>query len=163
MRIAAAVACALLLAGVPTPPAAAGIVRCEAADGRVTYSNRECPPETKAVRSVEMTPPVVVHGKDGAAAKPAGAGATAKPAAAGASAKPAAAGAAGRQSRNPAGDDAELRAQLAKQRAECDARQQEIERLRQQRDGAGGEARPAAQQALRRAEDDYRALCPRRR
>jgi hypothetical protein len=146
MRTPTAIACALLLAGLALRPAAAGIVRCESADGRVTYSNKECPADTRTVRSVDLAPPVVVHDKGRAQPKP-----------------PATPAGAPRASREPTADDPELRAQLAKQRAECDARLKEIERLRQDRDGAGGEARPAAQKALRRAEDDYRALCPRRR
>jgi hypothetical protein len=147
MHTPTAIACALLLASFALrPAAAAGIVRCESADGRVTYSNTECPAGSRAVRSVDLAPPVVVHDKGRAAAKP-----------------PAAPAGAPKAARGPAADDAELRAQLAKQRAECDARLKEIERLRQDRDGAAGEAGATAQQALRRAEDDYRALCPQRR
>ena len=65
MRIAPVAICVALLAAANSGLAAA-IVRCEGPDGRVTYSNNECPPNTKAVRQVDLAPPVVVH--DGAPA-----------------------------------------------------------------------------------------------
>jgi hypothetical protein len=45
---------ALLLAGLmpAAPVASQAIQRCEAADGRVSYSNAECPPGTRPVRAV---------------------------------------------------------------------------------------------------------------
>jgi Domain of unknown function (DUF4124) len=47
----------LLLAGLTLAPATgvfaqSAITRCEGADGRVSYSNAECPPGTRAVRPV---------------------------------------------------------------------------------------------------------------
>ena len=36
------------------------VQRCEAKDGTVTYSNRECPAGTKPVRKVDTSPPVSV-------------------------------------------------------------------------------------------------------
>lgn len=46
---------ALLLAGLMPPAAPVAsqtIQRCEAADGRVSYSNAECPPGTRPIRAV---------------------------------------------------------------------------------------------------------------
>lgn len=36
------------------------VQRCEAKDGTVTYSNRECPAGTKPVRNVNTSPPISV-------------------------------------------------------------------------------------------------------
>lgn len=40
-------------------PAWAQIQRCEGADGKITYSNENCPQGTKAVRKVDTRPPVL--------------------------------------------------------------------------------------------------------
>lgn len=39
---------------------AQGVQRCESADGKVTYSNTQCPDGTKPVRSVNTSPPVAI-------------------------------------------------------------------------------------------------------
>lgn len=39
---------------------AQGVQRCESADGKVTYSNTQCPEGTSAVRKVNTSPPVAV-------------------------------------------------------------------------------------------------------
>ena len=55
--------CALPLAclfGAATA-AAQGVQRCESADGKVTYSNTQCPEGTSAVRKVNTSPPVAVE------------------------------------------------------------------------------------------------------
>lgn len=39
---------------------AQAVQRCESADGKVTYSNTQCPDGTKPVRSVNTSPPVAV-------------------------------------------------------------------------------------------------------
>lgn len=141
---------ALLMAGLACD--AATIVRCEAADGRVTYSNAECPPETKAVRNVEQSPPVVVHGGQQPAAKTTGIRPLASP-------QPGTR----RRSDDPARLDQELTDQLAEQRRECEARLREMQRLRDDLEATSGGARASAELALRRSQDDYRALCPRQR
>lgn len=152
MRIAtAALAClVLLLAGLAGD--AAAIVRCESADGKVTYSNGDCPPNTRLVRRVEPSPPVVVHDS---ARPPAKSGEARPPA----KAEPSRA----RREESPAQIDEELKAQLAEQRRECDARARELQRLQDELNAAAPEHRASAELALRRAQDDYRALCPRQR
>jgi hypothetical protein len=47
----------VLLFGVGTA-SAEGVQRCESADGKVTYSNTQCPEGTSAVRKVNTSPPV---------------------------------------------------------------------------------------------------------
>lgn len=55
---------ALCLTGVllafDIPARAQGVQRCESGDGKVTYSNTQCPDGTKPVRSVNTSPPVAV-------------------------------------------------------------------------------------------------------
>src|SRR5512137_115823 len=147
----AALACLALLGAVHAPDAAA-IVRCESADGKVAYSNGDCPPNTKLVRKIEPTPPIVVHDS---ANPPAKAG-DARPPAKVEPSRP-------RRSENPAQVDEELNAQLAEQRRECEARTRELQRLQDDVNAAEPANRASAELALRRAQDDYRALCPRQR
>lgn len=147
----ALVACAALLAAALARDATA-IVRCESADGKVTYSNTECPSGTQVVRNVELSPPVVVHDAAAAAARSGGT----RPAPRLEPARP-------RRDENPVQVDEELTAQLAAQRRECDARLRQIRQLQEDLDAAAAQARASAELALRRAQDDYRALCPRQR
>lgn len=65
LQWATALACAL--AAVAT--AAQTVQRCEAADGRVTYSNTQCPPGTEPVRKVNTDPPVRVDEQAAAKAR----------------------------------------------------------------------------------------------
>lgn len=151
MRSAIAVACAALLAAAAARGAEA-IIRCESADGKVTYSNGECPPNTRQVRRVELSPPIVVH--DGAqppAKLPA------------AKAAPTITPAPPRRARDPVQEDRELTAQLAEQRRECEARARDVQRLQDELAAASADARASAELALRRAQDDFRGLCPRPR
>ena len=133
-------------------PALAAIVRCEAADGKVTYSNTECPPNTKMVRKVEPSPPVVVH--DGGRAP--GKAGDDRPVAKLEASRP-------RRVEDPVQIDEELSAQLAEQRRECEARARELQRLQDDINDATPAARASTELSLRRAQDDYRALCPRQR
>lgn len=151
MRLATfTLACTALLAA-GFAPGAAAIVRCETADGRVIYSNSDCPPNSKLVRKVEQSPPVVANPGRRPPARP---GEAAPPARVQASPS--------RGADDPARIDEELSAQLAEQRRECDARARELQRL--QDDVAASPAnRASAELALRRAQDDFRALCPRPR
>lgn len=152
MRIATAVlACAALL-GAGLARDAAAIVRCESADGKVTYANSDCPPNTRLVRKIEPTPPVVVHDRAGPAAK---AGEPRPPAKVEAS-RP-------RRTDDPVQLDEELSAQLAEQRRECEARARDLQRLQDDVGAASPASRASAELTLRRAQDDYRALCPRQR
>jgi hypothetical protein len=50
----------VVLATAWTTAAAQTVQRCEAADGKVTYSNSACPDGTKSVRQVNTTPPIAV-------------------------------------------------------------------------------------------------------
>jgi Domain of unknown function (DUF4124) len=43
-----------------TPVLAETVQRCESADGKVTYSNTQCPAGTSATRKVNTSPPVAV-------------------------------------------------------------------------------------------------------
>jgi hypothetical protein len=142
----------MLLAAGALQVAAAAIVRCESADGRVVYSNTECPPDTKMVRKVEQTPPVVIH----EGSRPPEKKADRQPAAAIERSRP-------KPPADPIQEDRQLTEQLAAQRRECDARLREIERLRHDLEAASDTARASAELALRRAQDEYRALCPRQR
>lgn len=47
-----------LIAALLASAVAAEIQRCEAPDGKVTYSNESCPPGTTAVKKVDTRPPV---------------------------------------------------------------------------------------------------------
>lgn len=58
MRGVVATAAALIAAGAMAQQMQ--VSRCEAKDGTVTYSNRECPPGTTPVRKVNTSPPVTV-------------------------------------------------------------------------------------------------------
>jgi len=151
MRAATALACAALLAGSLVRDAAA-IVRCEDAAGKVTYSNTDCPSDTRLVRKVEPKPPVIVHDDARGAAKPAGG----QPRA---GSRPAST----RSAAQPVQEDPQLSAQLAEQRRECEARSRELQRLQEDLDAAPATARASAELALRRAQDDYLGLCPRKR
>jgi hypothetical protein len=131
---------------------AAAIVRCESADGKVTYSNSDCPPNTKAVRSIDLSPPVEVHERERPSAKGAAARAPAR-------VEPSRA----RPADNPAQVDEELNAQLAERRRACEARAREMQRLHDDVNAAAPDNRASAELALRRAQDDYKALCPRQR
>jgi len=151
MRLAIAAACATLLAAGPLS-AVAAIVRCEAADGKVTYSNTECPPDTKMIRKVEPSPPVVVH--DGG--RPQARAGDDRPVVKLEASRP-------RRVEDPIQIDEELNAQLAEQRRECEARARELQRLQDEVNAAAPSARASAELSLRRAQDDYRGLCPRQR
>ena len=148
----AIVLCAALLVTTGRVGTAATIVRCEGADGKVTYSNAECPPQTRPVRKVEPSPPIVVH--DGS-----------QPAARSGSGRASISAPPGRPRGNddPVQLDQELEAQLAEQRRECDARARDLQQLQADLTATSGSARASAELALRRAQDDYRALCPRPR
>lgn len=151
MRLATATACAMLLAA-GLSPALAAIVRCEAADGKVTYSNTDCPLNTKMVRKVEPSPPVVVHDGGGPKAR----AGDDRPVVKLETSRP-------RRVEDPVQIDEELSAQLAEQRRECEARARELQRLQDDVNEAPPAARASAELSLRRAQDDYRALCPRQR
>jgi hypothetical protein len=144
-------ACAVLLAGALLGEASAQIVRCQAADGGVVYSNSDCPPNTKLVRRIDQSPPVVVH--DGA--RPAAKASERQPAAVERS-RP-------RPAPDPLREDRELTEQLALQRQECESRARDLRSLQEELVAAPADSRAAAELMLRRAQEDYRALCPRQR
>ena len=151
MRPAIALVCsALLSAGIASP--AAAIVRCESADGKVTYSNTDCPPKTREVRRVDESPPVVIHeGGKAAAAEwaPRGASRIEK-------CKP-------RRPTDPVQQDQQLTAQIAAQQRDCEARERQLQHLQDDLAAASPANRSSAEMALRRAQDEYQALCPKKR
>lgn len=150
MRIATLFSCAALLAAAFSGSAAA-IVRCESADGKVTYSNTECPPNTRQVRKVNEAPPIIVH--DGKAV------ATGEPPAPAAQriekARP--------RPTNPTQDDQQLTAQIVAQQRECESRERQLLHLQADFDAAAPANRSSTELALRRAQDEYHALCPKKR
>jgi isoleucyl-tRNA synthetase len=56
----ASVCCAGILAAVHDSAAANTVHRCEGPDGKVTYSNTQCPAGTSPTRKVDTAPPVSV-------------------------------------------------------------------------------------------------------
>ena len=152
MRLATATLACLVLLATGVSREAAAIVRCESTDGKVTYSNSDCPPSTKQVRKIELSPAIVVH--DGE--RPPDKAGEARPPA---RVEPSRA----RRTEDPVQIDEELKAQLAEQRRECEARARELQRLQEDLNAASSANRASAELALRRAQDDYKALCPRQR
>lgn len=149
MRSAITCTCATLL--VALTGNAAAIVRCESADGKVTYSNTECPANTRQVRKVEQSPPVVVHdGKTTAARDD-----DTKQGQRIEKAKP--------RTTDPAREDQQLTAQIAAQQRDCEARERQLQHLQGDLAAAPAANRSSAELALRRAQDEYQALCPKRR
>jgi hypothetical protein len=138
-----------LSAGVATE--AAAIVRCEAPDGKVTYSNTECPQSTRLVRRVDESPPVVVH-----EGKRAVRDAEPRPPARIEVARP-------RAPADPVQEDQQLTAQIAAQQRECGTRARQLQHLQDDLAAALPATRSSAELALRRAQDEYQALCPKRR
>jgi hypothetical protein len=151
MRNAIPFACAALLAAGLISDAAA-IVRCEGADRKVTYSNTECPPNTRQVRKVDESPPVIVH--DGKAA--AASDAEPRPPARIEKAKSRAAAA------DPLQQDRQLTAQIAAQQRDCETRARRLQHLQEDLAAALPANRSSAELALRRAQDEYQVLCPKK-
>ena len=56
----------LLLVGTAAAPQSQQVHRCEGKDGKVTYSNTQCPEGTKPVRKVNTDPPVKVEDQQAA-------------------------------------------------------------------------------------------------
>jgi hypothetical protein len=139
----------LLTAGLATE--AAAIVRCEAANGKVTYSNTDCPPNTRLVRKVDESPPILVHdGKPSARETepraPARIEATKR-----------------RMPSDPVQEDQQLTAQIAAQQRECEERARQLRHLQGDLAAASPANRSSAELTLRRAQDEYQALCPKQR
>ncbi len=130
---------------------AAAIVRCEARDGKVTYANEECPPNTRLVRKVEESPPIVVHdGKRAATEGEPRSASRIEPTKS--------------QARiNPIQEDQKLTAQIEAQRRECESRSRQLEHLQADLAAASPANRSSAELAMRRAQDEYLSLCPKSR
>jgi len=150
MRNAISLACAALVAAGLTGSAAA-IVRCESADGKVTYSNAECPANTRQVRRIEESPPVVVH--DG---KKAASGETQPQ-------PPQRIERTKLRVTDPMLEDQQLTAQIAAQQQECEKRERQLQHLQEDLAAASPANRSSAELALRRAQDEYQTLCPKKR
>jgi len=102
---------------------AQGVQRCESADGKVTYSNTQCPEGTSAVRKVNTSPPIAVDEQKAAKERAKRDAAEVK-----------AADKAREQAQTKAERDAaETKKAQAKQRERCDRAQRELERARSSR------------------------------
>lgn len=169
-------------------PASAQVYRCEAADGRVTYTNEPCPSTARRTRTVDDSPPVqaqrdrpgekaaskadetVAKAEGEAKAEPAKADMPkAEPAKDGA--KPARAtssGATASQLRtannlSPAQQMEQLDLERARQRRACDQLDRQLAFARRDVDAATGGQRASAELQLRRLQEDYLVQCPMQR
>lgn len=66
LRLAAAAAFSASLATAASAQSGGAVQRCEARDGRVTYSNTQCPDGTAPVRNVNTEPPVSAEARNAA-------------------------------------------------------------------------------------------------
>ncbi len=121
---------------------AQGVQRCESADGKVTYSNTQCPEGTSAVRKVNTSPPVAVDEQK-----------LAKERAKRDAAEVKAADKAREQAQAKAERDAaEAKKVQAKQRERCDRAQRELERARSSH--ASLEQRPTTVEQTQKADKE---------
>jgi len=133
---------------------AQGVQRCESADGKVTYSNTQCPQGTSAVRKVNTSPPVAVDEQKAAKERAKRDAAEVK-----------AADKAREQAQTRAERDAaETKKAQAKQRERCDRAQRELERARISRGSleqgaASVEQMQKADKELGRREDEAVKAC----
>jgi hypothetical protein len=122
------------------------VFRCEAKDGRVTYSDLPCPSDSRTVRKLDPDEPTVST----AAGKEA----------------PRDAHAAGQiaQSRggtvDPLQESRQLDEQIAATRRECADLARNVQYAKQDLDAATPNQRSTAELALRRAQDQFALLCP---
>ncbi len=152
MRNAIHLVCAALLATGLTGQAAA-IVRCESADGKVTYSNTDCPPNSRQVRKVQESPPIVVHDET---TRPAAGDAPPRAAPRIEKSKP-------RAPADPMRLDQQVTAQIAAQQRDCEMRARQLEHLQGDLAAASPANRSSAELTLRRAQEEYQVLCPKKR
>jgi len=156
-----AAAAALLVAAGP----AGAINRCEARDGRVTYTDEPCPAGARSARKVDDSPPLRLREPParGKAAKEAqaGAGAEAK------AAEPVKAVAAPpltptrpAGSASPEQEIARLDELRARQQHQCAQARRRAEFAANDLQAAGGSDRASAELALRRAQEEVRTVCP---
>jgi hypothetical protein len=165
--------------------AAAQVYRCEAADGRITYTNERCPSSARRTRTVDDSPPVQAPSdrpvastaartgeavaKTDSESSPAGVADTGK-----VSAKevaPARATAAGTTaSRRPAAANfspaqqmEQLDRERDRQRRACDQLQRRIAFARNDFDAAPDGQRASYELQLRRLQEDFVAQCPMQR
>jgi len=174
-----------------SPSAAAQVYRCEAADGRITYTNERCPSTARRTRTVDDSPPVQAQSERPAANKapPAGdavvktesespqAGAKAEAvkaepakdsAKAAAPARATASGATVSRvptaaSLSPAQQMEQLDRERDRQRIACDQLQRRIDFARNDFETATDGQRASYELQLRRVQEDYLAQCPKQR
>lgn len=121
---------------------AQGVQRCESADGKVTYSNTQCPEGTSAVRKVNTSPPVAVDEQKAAKERAKRDAAEVK-----------ASDKAREQAQTKAERDAaETKKAQAKQRERCDRAQRELERARSSH--ASLEQRPTTVEQTQKADKE---------
>jgi hypothetical protein len=123
------------------------VFRCEAKDGRVTYSDAPCPSDSRASRKLDETPPVSTTTNKEAprSAREAGQIAQSK------------AGAA-----DPLQENRQLDEQIAATRRECVDLSRRVQYAKQDLDAAIPSQRSTAELALRRAQDEFALTCPRK-
>ena len=123
------------------------VFRCEAKDGRVTYSDAPCPSDSRASRKLDETPTVsTVAGKEAPrSAREAGQIAQSRTGAV-----------------DPLQESRQLDEQIAATRRECDDLSRRVQYAKQDLDAAIPSQRSTAELALRRAQDEFALTCPRK-
>lgn len=157
--IGALAAAALLVAAGP----AGAINRCEARDGRVTYTDEPCPPTARSARKVDDSPPLRLRESPPRAreAKEPEAGSEAKAAEPSkAAAAPALAPSRAAASATPEQEIARLDELRARQQQLCAQARRRAEFAANDLQAAGGSDRASAELALRRAQEEVRTVCP---
>jgi hypothetical protein len=175
-----------------SPSAAAQVYRCEAADGRITYTNERCPSTARRTRTVDDSPPVQAQSDRPATNKapPAGdtaakteteslqAGAAKSEAVKAEPVKDSAKAAAPARARasgatvtrvptaanlSPAQQMEQLDRERDRQRIACDQLQRRIDFAHNDFETATDGQRASYELQLRRLQEDYLAQCPKQR
>lgn len=155
-----AAAAALMVAASP----ASAINRCEARDGRITYTNEPCPPDSRSVRKVDDSPPVRLpearaRSRDAKEAEPAATETKAAEPVKAATA-PVLTPTRRTESASPAQEIERLDELRAHQQRQCALARRRAEFAAADVQAATGSDRASAELALRRAQEDARAVCP---
>ena len=169
------------------PSAAAQVYRCEAADGRITYTNERCPTSSRRTRTVDDSAPVQAPSdrpvastaartgeavaRTDSESSPAGAAKADTGKVSAKEAAPARATAAGATASrlpvaanfSPAQQMEQLDRERDRQRRACDQLQRRIAFARNDFDAAADGQRASYELQLRRLQEDFVAQCPMQR